>query len=307
MKQKFYPAKAVLSFLLVLFLMPLGHAAMILMEKFMDPAVLHFCAFMLGAVGVVITVAGIFIKGDTKQTLAGLIGGLLFWTGWVEFLLMYYARRFQTMCELENGQLMDFNQAVAQNMDIATKPEYLILPSTFGFWAMFMLFYLFCIPTGCNFINWCQRVLFGSKKQKIVAKPIVRHTSLVTFLEFNMIIWTSYLLLMFLYDDNFFGERHWFTLSVGVACLVGAFFIFKKQLHLSSWGANIRMAIATVIVFWTPVEILGRLNFFKEIWVHPEQYKQEMITILLAFIAVAAIVIMNGIVVKGGKKQNTQQ
>ena len=67
------------------------------------------------------------------------------------------------------------------------------------------------------------------------------------------------------------------------------------------------MAIATVIVFWTPVEILGRLNFFKEIWVHPEQYKQEMITILLAFIAVAAIVIMNGIVVKGGKKQNTQQ
>ena len=46
----------------------------------MDPAALHFCAFMLGAVGVVITVAGIFIKGDTKQTLAGLIGGLLFWT-----------------------------------------------------------------------------------------------------------------------------------------------------------------------------------------------------------------------------------
>lgn len=305
MKNQTYWGKAILSFLLVLFLMPLGHAAMILMEKFMSETALHIGGFMLGVIGVVITVWGIFVKGDTKQTLMGLTGGLLFWTGWVEFLLLYYARRFGTLCELENGTLMDFQQAVAQNMDIATKPEYLILPSTFGFWAMFMLFYLFCIPTGCNFINWCQKVFFGRNKQKIVAKPIVRHTSLVTFMEFNLIIWTSYLLLMFLYDDNFFGERHFVTLFIGVACLVGAFFIFKNQLKIASWGANIRMAIATVIVFWTPVEIMGRLNRFTEIWVEPMKYKNEMVAILLAFVAVAVIVIVNGIIVKKQKSKNT--
>lgn len=292
-KTKRYPIKAILSFLLVLFLMPLGHAAMILMEKFLSASVLNLSAFLLGLVGIVITIIGIFAKGDTKQTLLELIGGLLFWTGWVEFVLAYYARRFGTMAQLSDGSLMNYDQAVNIGADIATKPEYLILPSTFGFWSMFMLFYLFCIPSGCNFINWCQDKLFGKNKRKIVAKPIVRHTALVTFMEFNMIIWTCYLLLMFLYDDHFVGERSWFTMFVGVACFVGSIFIFMKQLKISSWGANIRMAITTVIIFWTPVEILGRLNFFQEIWVNPTEYIPQMIAILVSFIVVIAIVVFN--------------
>ena len=306
MKKQIYWGKAIVSFLLVLFLMPLGHAAMMLMEKFMSESALHVGGFMLGVLGVIITVWGIFVKGDTKQTLFGLFGGLFFWTGWIEFLLLYYARRFGTMCELGDGTLMNFQQALAQNMDIATKPEYLILPSTFGFWAMFLLFYLFCIPTGCNFINWCQKVFFRTNKQKIVAKPIVRHTALVTFMELNLILWSSYLLLMFLYDDNFFGEMHWFTLFTGVACLIGAIFIFAKQLKLSSWGTNIRMAIPAVIVFWTTVEIMGRLNKFTEIWVEPTQYKSEMISILVAFLIVTTIVIVNSTIAKKKKMQNTQ-
>lgn len=61
--------------------------------------------------------------------------------------------------------------------------------------------------------------------------------------------------------------------------------MFKRQLYLGSWGANIRMAIATVIIFWTPVEILGRMNFFTEIWVEPEHYIPQMVTILVVFIA----------------------
>lgn len=74
---------------------------------------------------------------------------------------------------------------------------------------------------------------------------------------------------------------------VGLGCLIGSFFIFAKQLRIASWGANIRMAIATVIVFWTPVEILGRMNLFSEIWVAPMEHKTEMIIILLAFVALA--------------------
>lgn len=307
MKRKIYPWKAILSFLLVLFLMPLGHALMILMEKFMPENILHLSAFLLGALGVVITIIGIFSKGDTKQTLLGLIGGLLFWTGWIEFLLLYYARRFGTMALLSDGSLMNYDKAVELGLDIATKPEYLIMPATFGFWAMFMLFYLFNIPTGCNFINWCQKVLFGKKKQKIIAKPMLRHTSLTTFMELNMLMWTCYLLLMFLYDDNFVGERSWITMFIGVACFVGAVFIFIKQLKISSWGANIRMAIATVVIFWTPVEILGRLDFFQEIWTSPEQYKSEMLGILISFIIVVAIVVVNGIVVNKRKVKGLQQ
>ena len=93
-KSKLYPWRTIASFLLVLFAMPLGHALMILMEKFMDEGAMHVAGFAMGFVGLVLVIVGVFVKGDTRQTLWGLFGGLLFWTGWVEFLFLYYARRY---------------------------------------------------------------------------------------------------------------------------------------------------------------------------------------------------------------------
>lgn len=266
-----YWKKAVLSFLLVLFTMPLGHALMIMMEHLLAPESLHYVTFSMGAVGLLMVIRGVFAIGDTKQTLWGLFGGLLFWTGWVEFLFMYYANRYGVQPEIINGE-------------VATRPEYLIMPVSFGFWAMFMTMYIFSVRTGCNFINWCQKVFFRNNKNRIVAQPMTRHTSIVTFMELNMLLWSCYLLLMFCYDGNFLGDHHPVTFLIGIACLIGAFFIFERQLRLNVWGANIRMAIATVIIFWTPVEILGRINFFQEFWVEPLAYKAEMLILLVAFI-----------------------
>ena len=117
--KKNYWIKTIVSFLLVLFAMPLGHALMIVMEKFMDEGTMHVSGFMLGLVGLFMVVTGVFVKGDTRQTLWGLFGGLLFWTGWVEFLFLYYARRYGVQPEIENGV-------------VVTKPEYLIMPASFG-------------------------------------------------------------------------------------------------------------------------------------------------------------------------------
>lgn len=272
--------KAIVSFLMVLFLMPLGHALMILMEHLMAPALLHSAAFLMGFVGMVIVIAGVFVNGDTKRTLCGLFGGLLFWTGWIEFLFMYYANRYGTQPQLD-----------PVTGAVVTKPEYLILPATFGLWMMVMMLYLFCTANGCLFLNWIQRHLFGNRKKVIAARPMTRHASIVTFMELIMILWTSYLLLMFCYDDNFLGEAHPVTLFIGVACAVGAVFIFRKQLHLASWGANIRMAIATVVVLWTPVEIMGRNNIFSEIWIAPMEHATEMWTILGTFVVVLTFII----------------
>ncbi len=271
--------KSIVSFLVVLLTMPLGHALMIVMDKTMTPEAVHYSAFFMGLAGLLIVVAGVIVRGDTKQTLCGLLGGLLFWTGWVEFLFQYYTTRWGTQPEMENGV-------------VVTRPEYLVLPATFGMWMMVMVLYVFSTKNGCNFINWWQRVLFRSRKNEIAARPMTRHTSIVTFMELNMILWASYLLLMFCYDKNFLGDRHPVTSIVAAACLVGSIFIFKKQLKLSSWGANIRMAIATVVVFWTPVEVLGRLDFFNEIWVEPEKYSFQMICILVAFIVLLASVMI---------------
>ncbi len=100
-KQKRYWWRTFASFLLVLFTMPLGHALMILMEKFMSQESMHIAGFMMGLVGLIIVIIGVFVKGDTRQTLWGLFGGLLFWTGWVEFLFLYYARRYGVQPEIE--------------------------------------------------------------------------------------------------------------------------------------------------------------------------------------------------------------
>ena len=274
--KKRYWWKAIASFLMVLFTMPLGHALMILMEHFLASGPLHYAAFVMGFVGMLMVVIGVFANGDTRQTLWGFFGGLLFWTGWVEFLFMYFANRFHTQA------LLDPNTG-----EVITRPEYLIMPASFGFWMMIMLMYLFSTRNGCNFINWFQRLFFGKKAKEIASRPMTRHASIVVFMELMMILWGSYLLLMFCYDDEFLGVNHPFTLFVGVGCFIGSFFIFAKQLRISSWGANIRMAIPAVIVLWTPVEILGRMNFFSEFWIEPLKYKTEMSIILGSFVVLA--------------------
>ena len=282
-KKKRYWWKAIAAFMMVLFTMPLGHALMILMEHFLDTTTLHYSAFAMGAVGMFMVIRGVFAKGDTRQTLWGFFGGLLFWTGWVEFLFMYFANRFHTQ------PLID-----ATTGEVITRPEYLILPASFGFWMMIMVMYLFSTRNGCNFINWWQRLFFGNKIREIAARPMTRHASIVVFMELMMILWGSYLLLMFCYDEVFLGVHHPVTLFVGIGCLIGSFFIFEKQTRISSWGANIRMAIPAVIVFWTPVEILGRMDFFSEFWIAPLEHKTEMAIILGSFIALAIYLWIHG-------------
>ena len=269
-KKKYYWGRTIICFLMVLFTMPLGHALMIIMGNTLPPTTVHYCAFLLGLVGLSMVIVGVFAKGDTRQTLWGLFGGLLFWTGWVEFLFQYYAERHGVLPEIENGE-------------VVTRPEYLILSATFGLWAMVMVMYVFSTRNGCLFITWLQKKLFRGRRQAITATPAVRNSSIVTFMELNMILWSCYLLLMFCYDKNFLGDHHPVTFLIGIGCFIGAVFMFRRQLRMESWGYNIRMSIATVIVFWTPVEILGRINFFKEFWVHPEHYKTEMLLILLVF------------------------
>ena len=65
---------------------------------------------------------------------------------------------------------------------------------------------------------------------------------------------------------------------------VGSLFMFRRLINISQWGYALRFSIATVVVFWTFVEVMGRWNAFHEIWVEPMTYQSEMITIFLAFI-----------------------
>jgi len=322
MNRTIYPFRTIISFLLVLFTMPLGHALMILMEHTMSDTVLHYSAFFMGAVGFLLAVVGVFVKGDTRQTLFGLFGSLLFWTGWVEFLFAYYAQRYGVHCDLVgdgvvqttttyvggigvshefliNGTpLADYSRAVLKSIR-GSRPEYLIMPSSFGFFMMFALIYVFSVRTGCSAINWCQKQLFRGKRDIVVVRPMTRHVSIVTFMELTTMMWFSYLLLMFCYDPVFLGDSHPLTLLLALLCAVGSVFMFRRELRLQGWGANIRMAIATVIVFWTAVEVIARNRLVSEIWLDPMGHIVEMSLLLGAFILLLAYLFLR--VVKRGK------
>ena len=82
--------------------------------------------------------------------------------------------------------------------------------------------------------------------------------------------------------------------------------MFRRLLKISQWGYAIRFSIATVVVFWTFVEVLGRWDLFHEIWVEPMAYKTEMITILLAFFVLLAFLFYQSTQKKNSRKQNEE-
>ena len=306
MNGKLHLGKTLGSFFIILLLMPLGHALMIIMEHLLEPTVLHYAAFLMGFVGLVITIVGVFVKGDTKQTCFGITGAMLFWTGWVEFLFAYYAQRYGVQCDLVGNGIVETTTQYVNGIGInhtftingtpleafsraelkelrGSRPEYLIMPATFGMWMMFLVLYVFCTRTGCDFIRWVQN--HCGVKGNVELRPMAHHASIVVFMEWNIMMWGLYLLLMFCYDPIFLGTTHPVTYLIAIICLIGSALMVKKELHIGSWGRNIRMALATVIVFWTAVEVAARNGFFKEIWIDPGHHVVEMLGILVVFVA----------------------
>ena len=270
------PFTGISAFLIVLLTMPLGHAAMIIMEKTFGHEYIYHAAVLLGLIGFILIIWGAVVNQDTKSTFLGLFGGLFIWTGWIEFAYVYFANRFEVAPLMENGE-------------VVTKPEYLIMPSSIGFWVVMMLFYLFSTKSGCKFFNWLQEKLRIRKATKL--QPLTHNFAITTFMELTALLWTFYLVLLFVYDPHFFGDRHPVTYIIAFGSLLWSGYLFTKLLKIRVLGYAIRYAIPTVIIFWNFVEILGRWDLFKEIWVEPGKYTKEVVAIFLIFVLLLLFVL----------------
>ena len=268
------PFIGILAFLIVLFTMPLGHAAMIIMEKSFGHAYIYHAAILVGFIGLSLLVWGVISANETKATFLGLFGGLFIWTGWIEFAFVYYANRYGVEPLMVNGE-------------VVTKPEYLIMPSSVGFWAILMIYYFLGSRTGCRFFNWLQNKL--NIKRIMEFKPAKRNVAMTTLMELTALLWTFYLVLLFVYDDNFIGDRHAVSYIVAFGSLLWSLFLFVKLIRITKMAYAIRYAIPTVIIFWTFIEILGRWDVFKEIWVEPSKYWLEMLITAIVFIVLLFI------------------
>lgn len=260
--------KAIVSIAVTLAAMPLTHILARMLKDGTTGVEQFYAGMGMGAFGLGLVIAGVFIKGDARQSLLGLFGGMFYWMGAIDFLFMYYAERFGTQAQLD-----------PVTGEIVSRPEYLILPATFGFWMMVMMLYLFCTANGCNFLNWWQRLFFGKHKKEIAARPMTRHTSIVAFMEVITMLWTCYLTLMFCYDERFLGDRHPVTLLVGMLGIIGSLFMFARLLRYSSWGMSLRYGFATVIIFWIAVEVFDRISLLPALWNAPGEHILQIILI----------------------------
>ncbi len=268
------PLLGIFAFLIVLFTMPLGHAAMIVMENVFGKENVFFAAAIVGFLGVILLILGIMSKKNTLATLLGLFGGLFVWTGWIEFAFVYYANRFGVAPLMLNGE-------------IVTKPEYLIMPSSVGFWSIFMIFYFFGSKSGCRFFNWFQKKLKLSNIFEL--QLTIKNNALTTFMEIILILWTFYLVLLFAYDNNFFGDRHPITYIVAYGSLLWSIILFVKLIRIQTFDYAIKYSIPTVIIFWNFVEVMGRWNFFSEFWIEPHKYGFELLLLTVTLIILAFI------------------
>ena len=266
------------SFLLVLLLMPIGHAIMVLNEHLLLEYK-YQGAIAMGFAGIILLIWG--IKKNSKPTLAtilGFLGGVLVWTGWVEFSFMWIAEKNNV------SHLMVDNE-------IATKREYLVMMSSLGLLCTFYFFYLFT-RSNCTFYIWQQKYL-GFREDIKTQVGFKKPFAVSTFIETIMIIWAFYVVLLLVYDEQIAGDRHIATYIVGFGSLLWSLYLISKLVRIQSFDYAIRYAVPTVIIFWNFVEILGRWDLFKEIWVHPMEYKWEVSIFFIILAIILYIFIKN--------------
>ncbi len=271
------PFVGLLSFFIVLFTMPLGHAAMILMEKFLGRSYLYHSAILLGIIGFALLLWGMRMKNSNWATFMGFAGGLLVWTGWIEFAYVYYAHRYGVPPLIIDGK-------------IVTKPEYLIMPSSVGFFAIAMIYYFFGTKTRCKFFLWVQKT-FRIKKA-LNLDYANKNTALITFIEINLVLWACYLALLFAYDERFFGVHSIVTYIVAFGSLLWSGTLMIKLWRVTHLDYAIKYAIPTVILFWNFIEVLSRWGVIHEIWIEPVKYWKEILLMLVIFVVLVLIALL---------------
>jgi len=298
------PFVGLVAFIAVYLIQPLGHIIMILMEllikggteyysKFHDVApkviegyenyavmdnTVYIAPAIMGVVGIAIVLWGNWKDTEIAGTWAGFVGASLLWTGWVEFSLHYFARYLgvKALCPDNTVAYMCASKA-------ATKPEYFLMQSSVGFLLAIMLFFVLNKETRCNMFRWMQRYMHIP-----VGKPtrgFTRNFSNNVAIETTTILWFFYVYLMFLYDENIFGEHHWFTYASFIGFGVWSLYLIPRLLRFKRVTTAFRYAIPTAIIFYNTTEIMGRWSWFNEYWVHPLEYPVESGLTLLAVLA----------------------
>jgi hypothetical protein len=235
-----------IAFVVILMLMPLGHALMIVMNNVLGEY-LALGAVVVFLLGIILLVMTRFIASSSWQSLLGALSGVLLWTGGVEYGFIYGAHDLGI--ETVDG----------------TSGEYLLLKHTWSLLLLLVIYLLLHEGNRCNLFIWLRRKLWLNRNP--IASGKIGNYGPRTAFEMVSILWFFYVLLLVLYDEKLVGKQHFLTYATLALSLGGGGYLFYKLLRIKDLGLAIRYAIPTVIILWNVVEILAKWNFFDEPWI----------------------------------------
>jgi hypothetical protein len=271
--------KGLLAIMIVLFSIPLGHTLMVLNDNIIGYNK-YQVAGLIGTLGIILLFIGIKLNHLSVQaTILGFLGGILVWTGWIEFSFVWVAEKLKVAPLMENNE-------------IATRSEYLVMMSSVGLLSAVIFIFLFT-DSRCKLFIWWQKLL--RLRQHIAIKQHKRPAAVVTFFETIMVFWTFYLLLLFVYDEQFAGSKHWLTYLVAFGSLFWSLILCKRLLKIQQLDFALKYAIPTVVIFWNFIEILGRWHLLEEIWIAPFDYwlENSLILGIFSFFIIRALLLKN--------------
>ena len=227
------------AFLVVLLVMPLGHACTVIALRLPPQgqiAVTIICV-MLAAVVMYISR---FIKSSAWDTFCGLIAGTLLWAGLVEIWVKLGAKAIGA----EEQKVMELTIAI-------------IIP--------LILYFLFNENTRCNLFISLRKVLH-TQKGAVREIPIENWGPRTAFKMFTL-IWMGHVALFFAYDPDFFGTQSLFCKIFFISCLIGGTYLFYRLTKAEEMGFAYRYAIPTVVVIWSCIETLAKWKILSEPWI----------------------------------------
>jgi len=281
------PIVGIVSFVLMLFAIALGHTMMILIEHEIGQDNAYVLSIFLGAAAIVLLWYAIKSKNESFQTWVGFLTGLVVWMTWVEFFFMFYGRSNWGMVPRMDGP---------DGLSVSgTSPEYMIMGATVGLLMLMMCFYTFDKDTRCNMFVWFQKKL-GLREGlgPSTKKARDRNYAIITFMETIYVFWFCYIWNLLCFDPGLVGTGDLFF-GINMATVLVAFvwsgFCISRLIKFRRISTALRYAIPVGNIFWVSVEVGTKWKLFTEIWINPWEYKIEMSVVFAAFMILALLLI----------------
>jgi len=262
--------RGVIAFITVLLVMPLGHAATVLVLKLP-----HAWHLPMAAAGILAAIIIIYltktIKSAARETFTGMLAGVLLWACLVEIGVHEGADAIA----ITERKAMEFSLAI-------------LIP--------LLIYFVFNENLKCNLFVALRKGLHTSRKN--LPDIAVDYWGPRVAVKMFLMIWIGHLILFFGYDEDFFGPRGLFCRIVFITCLLGGSYLFYRLTKAREMDYAFRYAMPTVVVLWSCVELLVKWKIFSEPWI-------TLNPLFLTIVALTFIAILIFIVRSEWRKRGT--